>query len=107
MAATTNHQAPTLAVEHEFRRLERVWNADTGYLSSDVEIVAHPAFQQILRLGWDVVPLMLHDLSQAPGLWVWALPEITGENPVPEKERGHIGRMTEAWLRWGKAKGHL
>jgi hypothetical protein len=71
-----------------FRRLEATWTAETGYLSSYTDIVEHPAFREIIRLGEAVVPLMLRDLEERPRLWVWALPEITGADPVPPGEGG-------------------
>ncbi len=97
--------APAETVEERFRRLEATWTAETGYLSSYTDIVEHPAFREIIRLGEAVVPLMLRDLEERPRLWVWALPEITGADPVPPGEGGNIAKMSEAWLRWGRAKG--
>jgi hypothetical protein len=97
---------PAETVEERFRRLEAIWTMETGYLSSDQEITGHPAFQEIIRLGNDVVPLMLQDLCERPRLWVWALPQITGVNPVPPSDRGHIAKMSDAWLRWGRANGY-
>src|SRR5437763_14733979 len=89
---------PPETVEERFRRLEATWTAETGYLSSYPDIVAHPAFQEIIRMGEPVVPLMLRDLEERPRLWVWALPEITGSDPVPPGEGGTIVKMSEAWL---------
>jgi hypothetical protein len=97
---------PNETLEERFRRLEAVWIAATGVLSDDTEIVDHPAFREIVAMGEAVVPLMLRDLEQRPRLWVWALPEMTRENPVPSADRGNIARMSEAWLRWGRAKGY-
>src|SRR5262245_41085725 len=94
-------------VEERFRRLEQVWKAQTAFLSSDADIVGHPAFQEIIRLGDAVVPLMLRDLQERPRLWVWALPEITRSDPVAAADRGNIAKMTEAWLAWGKNQGYL
>ena len=93
-------------METRFRRLETAWIAATGVLSDDADIVNHPAFREIIGMGEAVVPLILRDLEQRPRLWVWALPAITGENPVPPADRGNITRMSEAWLRWGRTKGY-
>ena len=57
-------------------------------------------------MGEAVVPLMLHDLQVRPRLWVWALPAITGADPVPASDRGNIARMSEAWVRWGRTNGY-
>ena len=99
-------QSTPSAVESRFRQLESIWTAETGFLSSYTEIVQHPSFKQIIGLGKPVVPLMLKDLEERPRLWVWALPEITDANPVPADDAGNIAKMTEAWLRWGKANGY-
>ncbi len=96
----------TETLEERFRRLEAKWTAETGFLSSFSDIVEHPAFREIIRMGDAVVPFLLRDLEERPRLWVWALPAITGENPVPPGDGGNIARMSEAWLRWGKAKGY-
>jgi hypothetical protein len=96
----------TETVEERFRRLESTWFADLWFSSSPPELCGHWAFQEIIQMGEVVVPLMLRDLEQAPRLWVWALPAITGANPVPASDAGNIARMSEAWLRWGKEHGH-
>lgn len=96
---------PAESLEERFRRLEGTWHAETAYLSSAAKIVQHPAFQEIIHMGRSVVPFMLRDLERKPGLWVWALPEIMGADPVPASDRGNIAKMTEAWLRWARANG--
>jgi hypothetical protein len=98
---------PAETVEQRLRRLESQWQADTQFLSDAGRIINHPAFQQIIALGKEVVPLLLHDLQARPSLWVWALPEITGENPVPPPDAGNIRKMGDAWVQWGRARGLL
>lgn len=89
-----------------FRRLERIWQRETGVLSSPPRLINHPAFQEILSLGMAVVPFMLRDLEERPRLWVWALPMITGEQPVMDPaDAGDIERQSKIWLRWAKEKG--
>jgi hypothetical protein len=97
---------PPETVEGRFRRLEATWLDQVGFSSSPTELCSHPAFQEIISMGEAVVPLMLRDLEERPGLWVWALPRITGADPVPASDRGNIARMSKAWLRWGKEHDH-
>jgi hypothetical protein len=97
---------PAESIEQRFRELERIWRDETGHLSSYTKRFHHAAFQDIIRLGEPVVPLMLRDLEKQPGLWVWALPVITGVNPVADADAGKIARMSEAWVRWGREKGY-
>jgi hypothetical protein len=92
-------------VEQRFRRLEARWLAEVGCSSSSTVLRNHPAFQEIIGMGTAVVPLMLRDLEERPRLWVWALPRITGADPVPASDRGNIAKMSEAWLRWGREPG--
>ena len=99
-------KAPAETVEERFRRLEAIWTRETGYLSNPDEIIRHAAFQEIIGIGPAVVPLMLHDLQERPRLWVWALPHITGADPVAEADRGNIAKMATAWLHWGKEHGN-
>jgi hypothetical protein len=96
---------PTDSVELSLRRLEAQWREDTQFLSDAKRIIEHPAFQQIIALGNEVVPFLLRDLEAQPLLWVWALPEITRENPVPAADAGNIRKMCDAWLKWGRGKG--
>jgi hypothetical protein len=98
--------APAETLEQRFRRLEAVWEADTLLLSNPNLIISHWAFQEIIRLGEAVIPLMLRDLEREPHLWVWALPQITDDQPVPPSDAGNIRKMGEAWLRWGREKGY-
>jgi hypothetical protein len=97
---------PAETLEQRFRRLEAAWLADTKVLSSYTRIVNHPAFGEIVSLGDAVIPIMLRDLDKRPSLWVWALPRITGENPVNDEDAGNIAKMTQAWLQWARGKGY-
>src|SRR5262249_17359078 len=103
---TDNPPAATESVEQRLRRLEKVWEAQTQFLSDPRPLVEHPAFQEIIGPGEEAVPRLLRDLERGPCLWVWALPRITGANPVAPSDGGNTRKMTEAWLRWGREKGY-
>jgi hypothetical protein len=85
----------------QFRHLAAWWKCDTEFHSSISRIAMHPAYQRIIGMGRDVLPLILRDLETTPAPWFWALHAITGEDPVPVEDRGYIERMTRAWIRWG------
>ncbi len=95
----------TETLEQRFRRLDIIWRKETAYQSSSTRIKNHPAFREVIDMGDVVVPLLLRDLQGNASLWVWALPEITGADPVAPADRGNIAKMTESWLRWGKDQG--
>jgi len=89
-----------------FTMLKRKWEAETAMSSSVTEISIHSAYQEIIGMGPIAIPYILSELRQKPGHWFWALNAITGENPVAPEHRGNIRKMTEDWLRWGKANGY-
>jgi hypothetical protein len=92
-------------LEDRFRQLAAEWRRDVGPLSSVSKIVQHPAYQAIIALGRDAVPLILQDLERQPDHWFAALRAITGAEPIPPEDRGRMDRMAAAWVRWGKEHG--
>lgn len=94
---------PAESVEEKFRRLAAVWLADTAYVSSSSDLVAHPAFQEIVGMGPAVIPLLLRELENRTGHWHRVLRRITGADPVPTTDRGNVDKAADAWLQWGLA----
>jgi hypothetical protein len=90
-----------------FERLAAEWKSATKVLSSITSKAMHPAYQQIIGMGPEVLPLILARLEEAPDHWFWALKAISGEDPVPPEGRGKIEEMRQAWLEWGRKKGYL
>lgn len=89
----------------QFRRLSEKWRVETSFLSSSTAIAMHPAYQEIIGMGKEVLPMILEDLRRTSDHWFWALKSITGADPVPASDRGKIDEMKAAWLRWGGSKG--
>lgn len=94
-------------VRARFEVLAQRWREETEFHSAASALFMHPAYQEIIGLGPAVLPLMLADLEKTHDHWFWALRAITGENPVPAKERGKVDRMAERWAAWGRARGLL
>lgn len=88
-----------------FRSLASQWRRETQWLSSTTQIAMNPAYQAIIGMGAEALPMILEDLQQNSGHWYWALKAISNEDPVVPKDRGSMKRMKAAWLQWGKAKG--
>ena len=99
--------AEPYALEAKFRALALNWKREIRAISSTTEICMHPSYQQIIGMGEDAIPLILSELQDAPNYWFWALKAITGEDPVPDSDRGRITRMQEAWLKWGRSHRHF
>ena len=94
-------------IQEKFHELADQWTQDVEGMSSTVEMVKHPVYQEIINMGQAVIPLMLKDLSHNPLYWLPALRQITQENPVQPEQRGKIKQMADAWLNWGKEKGYI
>jgi hypothetical protein len=93
------------AFRERFRTLARQWQEETAHISSNTRIVAHPAYQEIIRMGVAAVPLILRDLQLVPRQWFTALKLITGADPVPADVRGKTLLMAKAWLEWAHKQG--
>jgi hypothetical protein len=91
----------------EFHRLAEQWRNETGVFSTVERKAIHPAYQRIIGMGKDAIPLILTEMSQRPGHWFWALRSITGENPVTQEHAGNVAAMTEDWLDWGKTHHYI
>lgn len=91
----------------KFQILKQEWETQTAHLSSITEIAMHPAYQQIIGMGKEVIPLILKELKKKTGHWFWALKSITGEDPGPPDQRGRMDKMRELWLGWGDEQGYL
>ena len=72
-----------------------------------VTIAAHRAYQEIIGMGNDAIPLILRDLEESPSQWFWALSSITRESPIRPEDRGDVDAMTLAWLDWGRRNRYI
>jgi hypothetical protein len=95
------------SLDQEFSLLAQQWRKDTMAMSSNTDIVLHPAYYQMIGMGRPALPLILRELKERGGHWFLALRAITRENPVRPEDRGKIPNMTAAWLRWGEEHGYL
>lgn len=89
-----------------FENLATRWRSETSFCASALEMATNQYYQNIIGMGEMAVPFILRELAKQPEHWFWALKAITGEDPVPEEDRGDIPRMTEAWLLWGVRNGY-
>lgn len=93
-------------LRHEFVVLAEQWRRETGFMSSLNDKVLHKAYQSIIAMGMDAVPLVLEELEAHRGHWFWALQFMTkGVNPVSEDAT--VDEAREAWLHWGRQQGYL
>ena len=101
---TTRHSTKQPAIKQRFRTLADQWRKETRYLSSATKKIMHPAYQQIIGMGRDALPLIMEELRRTRGHWLWALFAITGEDPAPEGCT--FSEAVDAWLSWGIHHGY-
>lgn len=93
-------------IVRKFGHLTAQWRGTRNAVGSVLEICTNPAYQQIIGMGQDAVPLILRELEQELDHWFWALAAITGENPVHEKNRGRLKLMAQDWFAWARKQGY-
>ena len=94
-------------LQEEFVRLAAEWKQETAHLSSPSAIAQHRAYQEVIEMGTEAIPLILEDLRDSQAQWFLALRAIARESPVLPEDRGNIPAMTRAWLEWGKGQGYI
>jgi hypothetical protein len=94
-------------VARRFQGLATQWIATTRYRSNTQDLRNHPVYQELVALGEPIAPLILSELERGPDVsWFTVLAAITGENPVPPEVAGQVDAMAQAWLDWGRQRGH-
>ena len=88
-----------------FLELKERWRQETAFTSSPRDLFLHSAYQKIIGLGPEAVPLVLAELRDEPGLWLWALQAMNRDNPIPDDFKGGIEQVAELWLEWGRRNG--
>jgi hypothetical protein len=94
----------------KFRRLMLSWFSERKASSSAVALASLPSYLKIIGMGKPAIPLILRQLKfegNRPNHWFIALAVISEKNPVPEKSRGRMVEMANAWLEWGKSEGYV
>ena len=97
----------TAETQAEFENLAAEWKKETAHLSSVNMIAEHRAYQEIIGMGKEAIPMILQDLKEAQSQWFWALRSIARESPVRPVDRGDVDAMTAAWLDWGKRRHYI
>jgi hypothetical protein len=97
------HCSPSVSdVESRFKELAAEWKRDTMHFSRVDDMSAHPAYQEIIAMGWTAVPLILKEMKRERNHWFVALSQITRADPLPERRHATVKEMTDAWIAWGK-----
>lgn len=100
-------QLKTLELEATFNKLAEQIKKDTGFSSRISDRVEHPAYQQVIKMGEPVLPLIFRYMDEGKGgFWFHALHAITGADPIPRELWGKIREMENVWLTWAREQGY-
>lgn len=97
-------------IKRKFDELKEVWFSETINYSRPKHIIAHPAYEDIIDMGQDVLPLIIDEMKKelegekGVHLWFFALHKITNENPVPSSQWGDVREMAKTWIKWAEEK---
>jgi hypothetical protein len=89
----------------EFDSLVKQWQQETSFHSSLGEIFTHEAYQRIMAMGRDALPLILSELRRKPGHWFYALEKIAGDDKAVGAKNFAAARA--AWLEWGYKNNYI
>jgi hypothetical protein len=89
-------------VRTKFKLLADAWRRETVF-DSGYNLTHHWAYQQIIGMGPQALPMILADLNDHSSHWFWALYSIVGQDIA-------IGitdfdDASRAWLAWGAEHG--
>ena len=90
-----------------FHELADRWEDESMFLSNSGHALALPSYDAIVKLGDQVVPLILKRMQTRGGHWYHALHDITKTDPVNPTDHGNVAAIQQAWLRWGRDHGRI
>lgn len=94
-----------VSLRERFNTLADNWIAATRLSSSASDTCMHPAYQQIIGLGPDVLPFILEDVESGELHWGWALQALTGHDVAAGART--LPEARDAWIRWGHSHSIL
>lgn len=95
-------KASKAKLTEQFESLARQWKRETATVGHLSKIVMHPAYQRIMAMGPNVIPLILQEMSKESGHWFWALHNLVPNGEDPAEGTTTIKDARRAWLDWGK-----
>jgi len=104
-ANTTTAATNNPGIEEEFNQLAEQWYRETRMHSSLHQIVLHPAYQKIIGMGKEALPLIFRELKRTRGHWLWALAMITRSDRATSGQ--NFREAADSWLNWGSEMGYI
>lgn len=92
-----------------FQNLVKDWRNQRGVRSSLSDMSMTPAYQSIIGMGEDAIPLIVAQLRSEgsdPDQWFWALKAIAQVDPIDPSDRGDFAAMARSWIKWAENEGY-
>lgn len=89
----------------QFPYLKDRWLSETVFFSDPNEIYSNENYRRIIGLGKKIIPYLIEDLETTNTDWIFALHQITGEDPIEKNHTGKFGLMKSDWLNWADETG--
>ena len=90
-------------VDDLFAELQEAWKTETAAYPSVRDRIMHPAYQRIVGLGPQVVPLIIEQLQRDVDHWFWALAMIVGHDAAPAART--VDEAAKGWVEWAAENG--
>lgn len=91
----------------KFETLKNKWEENTKNSSFLSDIFEDSNYKSIKELGNNAIPYIFNEIEANPRIWMFALYDITGENPIASENIGQIDKMQGDWRNWGKNKNYI
>ena len=92
---------------NEFNRLKNNWKIETAFISDYNKIINNPSYLSIIRLGKNIIPLILKELRDNDGLWFYALEQLTNKKVALDTINPTYQELKQAWLDWGVKNNYI
>ena len=93
----TRNDAPAPGMEDEFGRLSREWRTGRPHGADVAQMIKHPAYECIIKMGPTAIPIILQELDREVDHWFPALHVLTGVDPSRRTTRA----ISPPWQKHG------
>jgi hypothetical protein len=97
---STERSTYDMVIRNTFQKYFQAWMEETQYLSSTQAMFGNKNYQEIINMGWDVVPVIIEQLRKKPEHLFKALKCITGLTPIKPNHAGYLYEMAADWIEW-------
>ena len=101
-------------LEKKLCKLDNTFYKETAHLSIKEDKKSYPSYRNILKLGEEIIPILLKDLNKKKDIdkafycWDVVLCDLVKEPPkIPQKYAGNMQKILEYWVKWGKDNRYI